>query len=103
LDFSHTLYSLIAGESVGTTTDYRLVRSVTERPSGDRPNRGDDRILLYEYTDAGLNKIDPPDRYIGDMLPVEMQHIFFTDGDAALTFISPQITKASRRDQVREA
>ena len=28
LDFSHTLYSVIAGESVGVTTDYRLIRTV---------------------------------------------------------------------------
>jgi DNA sulfur modification protein DndD len=103
LDFSHTLYSLIAGESVGTSKDYRLVRTVTERPHGDSPNRGQDKVVLYEYTDAGLDKIEPPDLKIGEMLPREMQHIFFTDGDAALTFISPQLSKASRRDQVREA
>jgi DNA sulfur modification protein DndD len=103
LDFSHTLYSIIAGESVGTTTDYRLVRSATERPEGDRPNRGADRVTLYESGDAGLDKRDAPERLIGDMLPLEMKDLFFTDGDAALTFISPQLTKASRRDQVREA
>ena len=40
---------------------------------------------------------------IGDMLPIEMKDIFFTDGDAALTFISPQLSRASRRNQVKEA
>jgi DNA sulfur modification protein DndD len=103
LDFSHTLYSLIAGESVGTSKDYRLVRTATERPHGDSPNRGQDKVVLYEYSEGGLNKIEPPDIKIGEMLPPEMQHIFFTDGDAALTFISPQLSKASRRDQVQEA
>lgn len=103
LDFSHTLYSPIAGEWVPKATDYRLVRTVGEHPSGDRPNRGADRITLYEYGDGGLEKIDAPERYIQEILPPEMQHIFFTDGDAALTFISPQLTKASRRNQVKEA
>lgn len=101
LDFSHTLYSIIAGESVGVTTDYRLIRTVTERPDGDRPNRGSDRVVLYESTDRGLEKKD--ESLIGDMLPIEMKDIFFTDGDAALTFISPQLSRASRRTQVKEA
>jgi len=59
LDFSHTLYNQIAGESVPTTTDYRLVRSAVETPEGNRPNRAEDRITLYRYTDAGLDKVDP--------------------------------------------
>lgn len=101
LDFSHTLYSIIAGESVGVTTDYRLIRSVTERPDGDRPNRGANRVVLFESTDRGLEKKD--ESLIGDMLPSEMKDIFFTDGDAALTFISPQLSRASRRNQVKEA
>jgi DNA sulfur modification protein DndD len=103
LDFSHTLYSVIAGESVGTTTDYRLLRSVTERPEGNRPNRGADRPTLYQYGDSGLDKKHAPELLIEDMLPIEMKDIFFTDGDAALTFISPQIGRATRSNQVREA
>lgn len=103
LDFSHTVYSVIAGESVGTTTDYRLVRSVSERPQGDRPNRGADRVTLYQYGESGLDKKNAPELLIGDMLPIEMKDIFFTDGDSALTFISPQLTRASRRDQVKDA
>lgn len=103
LDFSHTLYSIIAGESVGTTTDYRLVRSVTERPEGNRPNRGADRPALYQYGDSGLDKKNAPELLIGDMLPIEMKDIFFTDGDAALTFISPQLARVTKSNQVKEA
>ena len=103
LDFSHTLYSVIAGESVGTTTDYRLLRSVTERPEGNRPNRGADHPTLYQYGDSGLDKKTAPELLIEDMLPIEMKDIFFTDGDAALTFISPQLGRATRSNQVREA
>lgn len=103
LDFSHTLYNVIAGESVGTATDYRLVRSASERPANDRPNRTEDRVILYRFGEGGLDKVDPPDLVIGEMLPPEMQRIFFTDGDAALTFISPQLSRTSRRDQVKDA
>lgn len=103
LDFSHTLYNQIAGEFVPTTTDYRLVRSAVETPEGNRPNRTEDRITLYRFTDAGLDKVEPPDLLVQQMLPVEMRDIFFTDGDAALNFISPQLTKSSKRDQVRDA
>ncbi len=103
LDFSHTLYNVIAGESVGTATDYRLVRAATERPEGDAPNRLADRVTLFQYGDAGLDKIASPELRIEEILPLEMKDIFFTDGDAALTFISPQLTKATRHDQVKEA
>ena len=103
LDFSHTLYNQIAGESVPTTTDYRLVRSAVETPEGNRPNRAEDRITLYRFTDAGLDKVDPPDLLVRQMLPVEMKDIFFTDGDAALNFISPGLSQSAKRDQVKEA
>jgi len=103
LDFSHTVYNIIAGEPIGSTNDYRLMRSVTERPQGDKPNRGSDRVVLYKFSERGLEREDPPELLIDEMLPLEMKNIFFTDGDAALTFISPQLTKASRRDQVKEA
>jgi DNA sulfur modification protein DndD len=103
LDFSHTLYNQIAGESVPTTTDYRLVRTAIETPEGNRPNRAEDRPALYRYTDAGLDKIDPPELLVRQMLPLEMRDIFFTDGDAALSFISPQLSPSVKRDQVKEA
>jgi DNA sulfur modification protein DndD len=103
LDFSHTLYNLIAGETLPTVTDYRLLREVTETPDGAKPNRTPDKVSLFEVTDAGVEKIDPPERRIAEILPPEMQNIFFTDGDAALTFISPQLSRNSRRDQVQEA
>ena len=103
LDFSHTLYNHIAGEFVPTTTNYRLLRTATERPEGDRPNRKPDRIALYQITDRGMDLLDSPEILIAQMLPLEMRDIFFTDGDAALSFISPQLTPSSKRDQVRDA
>src|SRR5262249_34665303 len=70
---------------------------------GDRPNRGADRVTLYQYGESGLDKKDAPEKMIGDILPIEMKDIFFTDGDAALTFISPQLTRSNRQEQVRES
>ena len=103
LDFSHTLFNQIAGEWVATTTGYRLVRSAVETPDGNRPNRTEDRIALYRFTDAGLDKVDPPELLVQQMLPLEMKDIFFTDGDAALNFISPQLSQSAKRDQVKDA
>lgn len=103
LDFSHTLYNQIAGENVPTTTNYRLVRTAIETPEGNRPNRAEDRIALFRYTDAGLDKVDPPELLVQQMLPMEMKDIFFTDGDAALNFISPRLSQSAKRDQVRDA
>ena len=40
---------------------------------------------------------------LGQMLPKEMIDIFFTDGDAAMTFISPQLSDNTKRDKVKEA
>ena len=99
----HTLYDQIAGqESVPTSTDYRLMRAVTERPLGDVHNRGPDRTTLFRFTDAGLEKVEAPELYVSQMLPLEMRNIW-TDGDAALSLISPQLNKASKRDQVKDA
>lgn len=103
LDFSHTVYNQIGGEFVPTSTDYRLLRSATEQPRGDLPNRSVDRVTLYKVTEAGLERIEPPELLVEQMLPIEMKNIFFTDGDAAMSFISPQLTRSSKRDQVRDA
>lgn len=103
LDFSHTVYNQMGGEFVPTRTDYRLVRNATEQPQGDRPNRSVDNVTLYKVTEAGLERIEPPELLIEQMLPTEMKDIFFTDGDAAMSFISPQLTRSSKRDQVRDA
>jgi DNA sulfur modification protein DndD len=103
LDFSHTVYNQMGGEFVPTATDYRLIRTAEEKPQGDRPHRAPDRIILYRVTDAGLEKVEPPEVLIEQMLPEEMKNIFFTDGDAAMSFVSPQLTKASKRDQVKDA
>jgi DNA sulfur modification protein DndD len=103
IDFDHTLFNQIAGEFVPETDSYRLVRRVNETPAGDRFMREPDRISLYRLTDVGTAPVENPEAKIADMLPLEMKDIFFTDGDAAMTFISPQLTRATKKDQVEEA
>ena len=84
-------------------TSYILKREVEEKPFGDRPNRGQERVTLYEKTQAGAAPIGAAESRLGQMLPKEMIDIFFTDGDAAMTFISPQLSDNTKRDKVREA
>ena len=80
-----------------------LKREVVERPVGDQPNREHERISLYEKTEGGSAPVPAPESRLTQMLPIEMLDIFFTDGDAALTFISAQLAETTKRDQVKEA
>lgn len=103
IDFSHTLVSAVGGRTLTKETRYMLKREVIERPTGDIPNREQERINLYEKTDRGSDPIKGPEARLAQMLPVEMLDIFFTDGDSALTFISAQLGETTKRDQVKEA
>ena len=71
--------------------------------AGDLPNREPERISLYEKKETGSDPINAPEARLDQMLPSEMLDIFFTDGDAAMTFISPQLAETTKRDQVKEA
>lgn len=103
IDFSHTLVSTVGGRALTTETRFVLKREVNERPKGDQPNREPERISLYEKKETGSDPINAPEARLDQMLPSEMLDIFFTDGDAAMTFISPQLAETTKRDQVKEA
>ena len=103
VDFSHTLVSIVGGRVLTKEKRYALKREVIERPTGDQPNREPERINLYEKKETGSDRIDVPEALLAQMLPSEMLNIFFTDGDAAMTFISPQLADTTKRDQVKEA
>ena len=103
VDFIHTTASNVGGVTMVAKTRYMLRRQVEERPDGDRPNRSQDRVALYERTDAGSDPISAAEARLAQMLPKEMVDIFFTDGDAAMTFISPQLSNNARRDKVKDA
>lgn len=103
IDFIHTTVSNIDGEQMVSETTYMLKREVEEKPEGDRPNRTQEKVSLYERTTSGSAPIDGAESRISQMLPKEMIDIFFTDGDSAMTFISPQLSDNTKRDKVKEA
>lgn len=103
IDFIHTTVSNVDGETMVSETAYMLKREVEEKPEGDRPNRAQERISLYEKTASGSEPQEGAESRIFQMLPKEMIDIFFTDGDSAMTFISPQLSDSTKRDKVKEA
>ena len=103
IDFERTVYNQIAGTQQAKTTGYRLVRAVAETPNGNTVTREPDRLSLFELTTKGASAISAPDQLVSEMLPTEMKEIFFTDGDRAMNFISAQLAKSTKRDQVRDA
>ena len=103
INFSHTLVSTVGDHALTKETQFILKREVIERPAGDLPNREPERISLYEKKETGSDPINAPEARLAQMLPSEMLDIFFTDGDAAMTFISPQLAETTKRDQVKEA
>ena len=103
IDFVHTAVSMVGDETMTSKTDYRLKREVNETPSGDNPNRDKERVILFEKTSAGLELIEDTESRLKQMLPREMIDIFFTDGDAAMSFISPQLSENTKRDKVKDA
>ena len=103
IDFVHTEISMVDGEMMTSTTDYRLKREVQEKPIGDNPNRDRDRVILFEKNDAGFKPIPDVESRLDEMLPKEMIDIFFTDGDSAMTFISPNLTNNAKSDKVKGA
>ena len=103
IDFTHSAVSYVDGETMVSETAYMLKREVEEKPEGDRPNRAQERVSLYQRTSAGAEPIEAAESRLSQMLPKEMIDIFFTDGDAAMTFISPQLSDNAKRDKVKEA
>jgi len=103
IDLTHTAYDEVAGEFIPKTVDFRVIRSVTETPNGNAFSRGADRACLFQLTDAGAEEVRGAAVRISEMLPIEMKDVFFTDGDKAMNFISPSLTKKTKQHQVRKA
>ena len=104
IDFTHTVEDEVGGEFASKETTYQIIRSVGETPQGKESFvREAETVHLYELTDAGAEEVRGPQIKIGEMLPIEMKNVFFTDGDKAMSFISPSLTKRTKRHQVREA
>ena len=92
-----------SGELIETPRFYRIVRSASETLSGTDWTRGASTARLFELTDTGANRRDPPEAVIADELPIELREVFFTDGDRALTFIESDGPRSAQRKRVRDA
>jgi DNA sulfur modification protein DndD len=103
IEFIHTSVTNVGDQPVTSETSYLLKREVEEKPKGDLPNRGQEKVSLYEKTEAGSSPIEPAESHLAEMLPREMIDIFFTDGDAAMTFISPSLSDRTKQDKVKDA
>jgi DNA sulfur modification protein DndD len=103
LAFSHTAYTVVAGHEHVRTRDYRLKRTVSEVVEGGKPRRSNEQILLLEITEHGADVVRTPEQLLEQILSADLRHVFFTNGDAAMNFISPQLTRSDKRSQVRDA
>lgn len=87
---------------------FRLVRSVKETlpKEGGSFNRQSEIVLLFEVDDSGVKPIKEKHRIeeiIQDAIPVELKDIYFTDGDAAMSFIEANATAGVKRKRVGDA
>lgn len=103
LAFSHTAYTVVAGQEHVRTREYRLKRTVTEVVENGKPHRSNEQISLLEVTDRGAEVIRTPEQLLEQILSADLRYVFFTNGDAAMNFISPQLTRSDKRSQVRDA
>lgn len=104
IDFAHTVYDEVGGELIASHTDYRIVRKVTEIPTGQKEfTRERDQMNLFELTDAGSELQQGAEVRLGEMLPLDMKDVFFTDGDRAMSFVSPILAKSTKQHQVKAA
>ena len=103
IEFDHTEFVPVGPELVPRHSRYRLIRRVSETPTGDKFSRGAEAVSLYELRTQGAAPVANPEATVDRIIPLEMKDIFFTDGDAALSFISSAASKGARRQQVKDA
>lgn len=103
IQFDNHVTSPVLGRIHAGEKRFRLIRSATETPRERDFDRTNDRVQLFELSDRGAESRDAPELIIDEFLPLEMKDIFFTNGDAAMVFISTRAGRAGPRNQVKEA
>ena len=103
LIFTYTTVSIVGSRRAQQTRKYRLQRSVSETVTDGKPKRTDEKISLYELTNRGAQPQPTPEQLLGQMLNSDLRDVFFTNGDAAMNFISPQNPRIIRRSQVQNS
>ncbi len=103
VQFDHHFTSRLPGRLTSGEKHFRLIRSVTETPRERGFDRTVDHVELFKLSDHGAQSLDSPELILDDFLPKEVKDIFFTNGDAAMVFISMRAGRTSKRDQVKDA
>jgi len=103
MQFDHHFTSRLSGRLTSGEKRFRLIRSVTETPREKTFDRSADHVELFKMSERGAESLDSPELILDDLLPKEVRDIFFTNGDAAMVFISMRAGRTSKRDQVKDA
>jgi DNA sulfur modification protein DndD len=104
VEFEHTMDMHVDSDMIRADTQkYTLIRTAIETPEGNIFKRGAQDLKLLHHTDAGAEPVSGAESKLREIIPSEMKDIFFTDGDAALTFISADAGRTTKIDQVRNA
>ena len=91
------------GKYSGESVRYRLIRTAEETIGADADTwqRSPSTVRLFELRDVGATPREPPEAVIRSELPKDLQEVFFTDGDRALSFI--EAVGPAKRDRVKKA
>ncbi|CAM5434773.1 hypothetical protein SSTU70S_00135 [Stutzerimonas stutzeri] len=105
IDFSVDEVVSFKGNTLVKNKKYRLIRSCTERIQESGFVRSPDSVTLNELTEKGAEPVIQSDikRRIEQALPELLKDVFFTDGDAAMSFIAADSSTYERRKRVKEA
>ena len=85
---------------------YRLKRSCLEVSENNESSyREKEEVKVYRLTTAGTVPLDDPEakKIIENALPKDLKDIYFTDGDAAMSFIEAAAAQGVKRKRVSDA
>lgn len=105
IDFAVDEVVNFKGNTLVKKKTYRLTRGCVERIQSDGFTRSSDNVTLNELTDKGADPVIQTDIKIRieQALPESLKDVFFTDGDAAMSFIAADSSTYDRRKRVKEA
>ncbi len=82
---------------------FRIIRSTSESVSGRNWTPASTTVDLFSLDETGASPINAPEARIQDELPPELQDVFFTDGDRALSFVETTVSNSTKRGRVQAA
>lgn len=107
IDFTAEEVTTRNSRTVVKNKKYRLIRKVITKISsfGKSFSQGQDEVILLEYDETGFKPVlqSKIESIIERTLPLHLKDIYFTDGDAALTFIESTATATEKKHRVRKA